>query len=815
MTAAAILDTLGEAATRALVVAAVVALALTLFRVKTPGIRHAAWTGALVVMLLLPVVSGWMPTVPVPGWVPVVSTQTARVPTVPADRSTSQVTESARPVSAPGVSVGVASTTTRSMTAPAGAWVGAEPPVTTARTWREWALVAWLLGGLFLITRELAGGWAARRLARSGVPVPGERHVYSSPHIVSPVVVGVLAPRVMVPSSWPRWGGTVRDMVLLHERAHVARRDPLVACLARLNRAVFWFHPLAWWLERHLKAVSERACDDVVVRAGREPRLYAAMLVEMARRLRRNGRRVAWQGMGIVHPRRFEDRVDHVLAGPAPQTSRLRTAGLAGVCALLIGVGVACGAPVPPLAEDPDLAQAIRRQAERSADYEAAQSLTLEQAADLERAVAANPDDLRATEKLIIFYSQRGQKLMGWHEMLAARRPHILRMIARHPTSGLVRWPYARPLDPEGYDQARALWLGHVERADASPQLLSQAAWFFERSEKPMAEQLLLRAKALDPDGPSPRVTVSGVYQMPWARRLGTLYAMAIVGADGTESYDSVTTINRDGLSSVFATHARRMLDETTDPAMLTGASYFLTRQAANARVDFDPKALGLAYADRLLKVDPTSQAARQILGGPAHDAYYRRMLEQLGKPAALLDEAAFDRLPDTLKLAYAHQHLWQPYNRAMAAYQKQDEVSVTRALDDFKRRAEVIERLTSAAPASGTTAAILADVQIAFGTYAMRQGDRREAVRRLKMATTWPALATPSAGSPSGISAGGTGLAHDLLAAGERESVAEYYDAVSKTAEPWQRRVAEDAAAAIRAGRMPREYQRYRAGLR
>jgi hypothetical protein len=81
-------------------------------------------------------------------------------------------------------------------------------------------------------------------------------------------------------------------------------------------------------------------------------------------------------------------------------------------------------------------------------------------------------------------------------------------------------------------------------------------------------------------------------------------------------------------------------------------------------------------------------------------------------------------------------------------------------------------------------------------------------------MATTLAAQATP-ADAVSGISAGGTGLAHDLLAAGERESVAAFYDAVSKTAEPWQRRVCDEAAAAIRAGRMPREYQLRLARLR
>lgn len=94
----------------------------------------------------------------------------------------------------------------------------------------------------------------------------------------------------------------------------------------------------------------------------------------------------------------------------------------------------------------PDLARSITRRSSVSADYEAAQRVTMEEAADLERVVARDPDDLRATEKLITFYSQRGQKLMGWDGDARARRPHLC-MIARHPESGLVRWPYGRRLD--------------------------------------------------------------------------------------------------------------------------------------------------------------------------------------------------------------------------------------------------------------------------------------------------------------------------------------------------------------------------------
>src|SRR5687768_13947652 len=83
MNAGFVIDTLLEASARAVVVAALTGATLAAFRVKTPAVRHAAWTGALVVMLALPVASGVLPTVPMPTWVPHVpleGTATAATP---------------------------------------------------------------------------------------------------------------------------------------------------------------------------------------------------------------------------------------------------------------------------------------------------------------------------------------------------------------------------------------------------------------------------------------------------------------------------------------------------------------------------------------------------------------------------------------------------------------------------------------------------------------------------------------------------------------------------------------------------------------
>ena len=75
---------------------------------------------------------------------------------------------------------------------------------------------------------------------------------------------------------------------MIHEREHARRRDPLVQWLALLNRCVFWFHPLAWWLERKLAALAEEACDAAVLAGGHAPHDYARYLIEMARSVNAN-----------------------------------------------------------------------------------------------------------------------------------------------------------------------------------------------------------------------------------------------------------------------------------------------------------------------------------------------------------------------------------------------------------------------------------------------------------------------------------------------------------------------------------------------
>ena len=58
------------------------------------------------------------------------------------------------------------------------------------------------------------------------------------------------------------------EAILAHEVSHVRRRDNLAAALHMIVEALFWFHPLVWWLGTRLVDESERACDEEVLRLG-------------------------------------------------------------------------------------------------------------------------------------------------------------------------------------------------------------------------------------------------------------------------------------------------------------------------------------------------------------------------------------------------------------------------------------------------------------------------------------------------------------------------------------------------------------------
>ena len=109
-------------------------------------------------------------------------------------------------------------------------------------------------------------------------------HAVVSDAAIEPEVFGIVHPVLI----WPRelgahLTGEQIDGVLIHELAHVRRKDNLTAALHLAVEAIFWFFPPVWWLERQLVRERELACDHTAMTAGSDPKAYAEGILRTCR----------------------------------------------------------------------------------------------------------------------------------------------------------------------------------------------------------------------------------------------------------------------------------------------------------------------------------------------------------------------------------------------------------------------------------------------------------------------------------------------------------------------------------------------------
>ncbi len=98
---------------------------------------------------------------------------------------------------------------------------------------------------------------------------------------------GILRPTILLPSPlWHAWTTEQRQIVLLHELAHIKRLDVLYQAFSRLVCSLYWFHPLVWHGHRQMRLSREQACDDYVLTHGVSSSVYAQHLLNVARQSR-------------------------------------------------------------------------------------------------------------------------------------------------------------------------------------------------------------------------------------------------------------------------------------------------------------------------------------------------------------------------------------------------------------------------------------------------------------------------------------------------------------------------------------------------
>ena len=144
--------------------------------------------------------------------------------------------------------------------------------------------LAWLAARVRPITH---GRWAelVREISDAyGLRQPVRLLQTSHPSLL--VTWGLVHPKVILPLDADAWSDERARVVLLHELAHISRRDWLVQVFAQVVRACYWFNPLLWIACRQLRLESEHACDDEVIRRGLDGPDYAGHLIELARALK-------------------------------------------------------------------------------------------------------------------------------------------------------------------------------------------------------------------------------------------------------------------------------------------------------------------------------------------------------------------------------------------------------------------------------------------------------------------------------------------------------------------------------------------------
>ena len=340
------------------------ALGITLAMQRaSAGSRHLVWLVTLGALLLIPALTAWGPLrleiLPAPesGAAPSVAPVAPAVTAAPR----TVITNGSATVVASGAPSAAAVPATSPAASSAAAATGLFAAIRDASLWVV-ALVLWGVVALAIVASLTWSALVVRRLVRRSEPLDDQSwltplyevsdrlgldeppRLLMSRDAKMPFACGLATPTIVLPAECERWSHERRLAVLLHELAHVRRRDLLGHTLGRLVCAVYWFHPLAWTAARQLRAESERACDDLALACGTRATDYAEHLLDIVTSVRREATPMV--ALAMARRKEFEGRMlailDPELRHSTP--SRMQSATLIGTLALL---SIVVGAVVP------------------------------------------------------------------------------------------------------------------------------------------------------------------------------------------------------------------------------------------------------------------------------------------------------------------------------------------------------------------------------------------------------------------------------------------------------------------------------------
>ena len=342
---------------------------LLLMRRASAATRHRVGTFGLGAALLLPLLSAALPQVTVPI-LPDVRPAAPSRSVVPRAAEIAPAAPAAREIPWRQLALAVPEKTVLApekdtlAPAPVPAPAPGRSSTRAARPvpWLELGLALWTLGALAVGARLFVGWSRVRRIGREARPIHDpewieerdaaarrlelarEVEIVESPAVPVAMTSGLLRPLLMIGRAARQWAVERRRVVLLHELAHVKRSDWPALIVAELALAAYWFHPLAWWLNRLVRRDAETACDDLVIASGTKPSVYAGHLLGIFRSLGSPAHPAP--ALAIARPHHFEERLRTILDPHASHGGESRGQALFAAV-VLAGAAAAVGIVSP------------------------------------------------------------------------------------------------------------------------------------------------------------------------------------------------------------------------------------------------------------------------------------------------------------------------------------------------------------------------------------------------------------------------------------------------------------------------------------
>lgn len=243
-----------------------------------------------------------------------------------------------------------------------GGMISAQAIITIPFTVAFYVSLAWLALACFGLLRVGMAVWQLRELRKDCVDLTDEKlapevhglvaefrkhrpvSILVSKSVQVPTAVGFFKSSVILPA-WMMEEAAAEELkhVILHELAHLRRRDDWTNLVQKIVKAVLFFHPGIWWIERELSLQREMACDDKVLEHTDSPRTYAECLARVAEKSFMR-RQIALAQAAVSRIRQLSVRVGRILDPKRSGNTQNWKPAVPGVIvlAMISGVSVSC-----------------------------------------------------------------------------------------------------------------------------------------------------------------------------------------------------------------------------------------------------------------------------------------------------------------------------------------------------------------------------------------------------------------------------------------------------------------------------------------